>query len=528
VADLARVAEPAVRVWRDATPTQRAAIGAFAISSIVVIVLVAVLVGRPSYAVLYSNLEQEDGGAIVAKLQEMKVPYRVAADGKAVEVPANRVHDLRLQMANQGLPAGGTVGFEIFDQSSMGLSEFGEKMRYQRALQGELARTISQIRQVEAARVHIVLPEPKLYSAEAARPTASVVLKLGSGKPLSDAQVGSIVHLVSSAVENLKPDDVTVVDTAGNLLSAEAGLDAAGAASASAASRLKLQRDFERQMERDIESMIEKVTGPDKCAVRVHADLNFDNKTSEIETYEPLRENEGVITSRKDSSEEYTGGGGAVASGVPGVASNIGGATPRFPATGGADQYKRTDTTTDYLVSKRIEHTTVPPGQVERLSVAVFVDGDVDRSKASAIRDTVMVAAGIDEERGDQITVESLPFDTTAQKKLDKEMGSSSFRGLAVGVGKNLAAVLLLVIFLMFLRSALNPKRVESGEPVAAELNGARPEALGAGYPPQATQGAGEATAGAEQDPQMAELVKADSEGLANAIRTWMSQREGA
>jgi flagellar M-ring protein FliF len=526
VADLARLADPAVRVWRDATPTQRAAIGAFAISSVLVVVLVAVLVGRPSYGVLYSNLGDEDAGAIAAKLGDMKVPYRIAAAGGAIEVPVNRVHDLRLRMANEGLPAGGTVGFEIFDRSSMGLSEFGEKMRYQRALQGELARTISQIRQVQDARVHIVLPEAKLYIEQAARPTASVVLRLGAGKPLGDSQVGSIVHLVSAAVENLKPADVTVVDTAGNLLSAEAGLDAGGAASALAASRLKLQREFERQTERDIESMIEKVTGPDKCVVRVHAELNFDNKTSETKTYLPMRENEGVISSRKETTEQYSGGGGAVAQGMPGTSSNIGEGTPAFSRTGGADQYARSDVTSEYLVSETVEHTTVPPGQVERLSVAVFVDGDVDRSTAAAIRDSVVTAAGIDETRGDQITVESLPFDTTAQKDLAKEMGGSATRGMIVGIGKNLAAVLLLVIFLLFLRSALAPKASPAEESVAAELAGARPESLEPGAPAPAAAQPGSASPPEVENPQIGELVKADSEGLANAIRTWMTQRE--
>jgi flagellar M-ring protein FliF len=525
LADLARLADPALRVWRDATPTQRTAIGAFAISSVLVVVLVAVLVGRPSYAVLYSNLEEQDAGAIVGKLGDLKVPYRIAGDGRAIEVPANRVHDLRLSLANQGLPASGTVGFEIFDRSSMGLSEFGEKMRYQRALQGELQRTISQIQQVQDARVHIVLPERKLYTEDAARPTASVVLKLAAGKPLNDSQVASIAHLVSSAVENLKPEDVTVVDTGGNLLSAEAGLDSGGAASASAASRLKLQREFERQVERDVTSMIEKVTGPEKCAVRVHAELNFDNKTSDVETYVPLRGSEGVLSSHKETSEQYTGGGGAVAQGMPGTSSNIGPGVPRISGAGGADQYAKSDTTSEYLVSKTVEHTTAPPGQVERLSVAVFVDGEVDRRTSSAIRDAVAVAAGIDETRGDQITVESLPFDTTAQKAVEKEMGGASARRMIFGIGKNAAAVILLLVFLVFLRSALNPKATPSEESVAAELNGTHAEALGtAGREPAESE---HPEAEGVQNPQIAELVKADSEGLASAIRSWMAQREG-
>jgi flagellar M-ring protein FliF len=504
---LKRLAEPVARVWREAGATQRLAILTFIILALGVVAVAAVVASRTSYGVLYSNLQEDDAGSIVAKLKEQKVSYRLAGGGTVVEVPENQVHELRLSLASAGLPRGGNVGFEIFDRSQLGLSEFGEKLNYQRALQGELARTICQLDPVQYARVHIVMPRERLYSANQERASASVVVRLRPGTHLTSDQVRSITNLVSSAIEGLEPQLVTVVDTAGTLLSADPALGGEGGGTTVAAARLALRREYEHEVERNVQTMLDRVLGPGKAVVRANAVINFDKKETEQEQFEPLGKGTGVLESQQEKTETYNGGV-PLPSGVPGTASNI----ALAPATvrSDHDNYQRKETTAQYRVSRKIERTTVEPGQVERLSVAVFVDGDVGSAQKAALENAVATAAGIDLQRGDRVTIEVLPFDTTAAAKQEKEGKSLERRDLLVSIGKNAAAIALLVVFLLMTRSFFKVKPAGDEEPViAAEIPETRP--IGA-YASQSLQ--------QQQQPQaLPDLAGADPAGLAKIVR---------
>jgi len=521
---LGRVVAPIAKWWKQASAGQRAAIGLFLALSVALLGGVAVLASRPSYGVLFSNLQSEDGGAIVAALKDLKMPYRVGADGSSIEVPTDKVRELRLQLAGQGLPRGGNVGFEIFDKSQMGLSEFTEKLNYQRALQGELARTIAELQPVEFARVHIVLPQERLYTTEQEPVTASVVLALKPAAQLSSQQIGSIVHLVSSSVEGLKPGNVTVVDTAGELLSSQVEAEATPGSPSLAASQLRSQRDFETEMARSLQSMLEKVLGPGRAVVRVSAKMNFDNQQTEEETFQPANgaangaeSAKGVLAQQEQVEESYSGGKGAAPSGIPGVASNTGTAPKIASKPGGSDSYQHSETKTEYRVSRRVNRVTVQPGQVQRLSVAVFVDGDLGRTQIARIQESVTAAAGLDPSRGDQVIVQGAKFSAAPDQETRQERQLASRRTL-ITVGKDAAAVVLLLIFLIFARSAFKTKEVPDLQPTP-------PPVMPDGRPVTAYRGIAAAGAPAEENvTPLTQLTQVESEDLARSIRAWLTE----
>ena len=517
---------PAAKFWRTATTSQKMALAAFVMAGLVIIGVIATVATRPSYAPLYSGLSQDDAAQIVGKLREQKVDYRLAGGGSAVEVQADKVYDVRLQLAEAGLPRGGNVGFELFDGNHVGLTEFGEHINYQRALQGELERTISELDCVESARVHLVMPESKLYLEEQTRPTASVVLKLRGGRVIGQQQVRGIVHLVSSAVEGLSPDDVKVLDTSGNILGAPGGMSPDSGGGGIALARLQMEREYERQVEQKVQSMLEEVAGPDKAVVRVNASIDFDSRETEESIYEPAADGKGVLDSQQQMQESYTGRGPAVASGIPGIASNSGARPANQPSVGGAgDGYQRVETTSKYQITKKVAKSIIAPGQVKRLSLALFVDQSVAAEQVKALEKAASAAAGIDAARGDQVVVESLPF--AEPKKEEKAESGSKARELYVSVGKDAAAALLLVIFLVFVRSMLKPKSATVAVPRGAALAMA---AAGAPVAAATAAAAGEAevkrSSGNGSNPAEV-LAGVDSAQMAQAIKGLLGDVEG-
>jgi flagellar M-ring protein FliF len=506
------------RLWNQLNSSQRVVVAAFAAVSIVAMVVIGMVASKPRMAVLFSRLEPEDAGAICQKLSEQKVPYQLSADSSTVEVPASQVDDLRLAMTAQGLPQGGTVGFELFDKSSFGMTEFTERLNYQRAVQGELSRTIEHLAPVINARVHVAMPQDKLYTSEQDPVTASVVLKLKRGSPLGDEQVGGIVHLVASAVEGLKPENVTVVDNQGNVLS-EAG-EYGGGGHLLTASQTKLKRQYETELARNIESMLARILGPDKAVVRVSADMNFDQKQVRSESYEPAEsgKGQGVLQSETKSNETYTG------STIP--------SSVRSKAGAPSDNYTRTESTNQYEVTKRTEETVSAPGQLKRLSVAVLVDDKVGAAKVTAIRSAVATAAGTDAERGDQVTVQSIAFDDAVKKAEDEAAAKDSKMGMISSIGKTVGAVVLLLGFLMVLKGIVKQIKVQLPAQASIQSNPVVPQSVGEMLKEQ-----GAASQPATEQPAAADPVKvpvpngvpkdiaqSSPEELARLVRTWMSE----
>lgn len=509
------------KFWGTLNNTQRFMAVVFISTSVVLLLVVSVIATRPNMSVLFSGLESGDAGAIVAKLQESSIPYEI--DGNTVKVPEKNVHELRMQLASQGLPKGGTVGFELFDKSSLGMTEFTQRLNYQRALQGELCRTIDQIDSVSQSRVHIAIPEQNVFGDDNKQPTASVVLKMRAGNRLNTDQVAGIVRLVSSAVDGLTPDKVTIVDTDGNMLS-EPVDSATGLDPRMSSSQLRMKQEYERQVQQDIQSMLERVLGPNKAVVRVNAKVNFDRKEKSSEHYEPLGDDKGVLLSEDRMEESYNGAGGP-AGGIVGIRSAVGG-TAVMPSAAASKGYQRIEANTKYEVSKTTEHVVTAPGQVENVSVAVMVDGKVEANKIQSIRNVVATAAGIDPERGDKITVESMAFDDSAAKAQAKEMQAAESKSNYMAMGKTVAGVLLLFAFLFFLKGTLKQIKVQSPQhATVTEVSEAEVPAGLQGLdstPEMMEEMAAAVSPGQPSRP--GRLEKPSSEDVAKALRAWMSE----
>ncbi len=239
---------------------------------------------QPEYQVLFSNLSQEDAGEMVAKLKEKKVPFQLSAEGSSILVTKEQVYDTRLSLAAEGLPKGGGVGFEVFDRTNLGATDFVQKLNYQRALQGELSRTIRQIKEIEHARVHIVTPKESLFVEDQKRPTASVLIKTRSGMRLEASQVEGIVHLVASAVEGLDSGNITVVDTSGKILFKRNDATSIGQMTTN---QLEYQRNIEEGLKKKVQGMLEEVLGLNKAIARVSADIDFQQIDITEETFDP-------------------------------------------------------------------------------------------------------------------------------------------------------------------------------------------------------------------------------------------------
>jgi len=383
---------------------------------------------QPDYRVLFANFSDRDGGAIVASLQQMNVPYKFADGGSAILIPANQVHDVRLKLASQGLPKGGNVGFELMENQKLGVSQFLEQVNFQRALEGELARSIQSLGAVQAARVHLALPKASVFVRDQQKPTASVLLNLHPGRTMDPQQVSAIVHLVASSVPELPTKNVTVVDQNGNLLS-ESGKPAG--ANGLDPTQLKYVQELQQSIVKRIESIVTPIVGPNNVRAEATADVDFSHSEQAAETYKPNGTQEAAAIRSQQSSETQSNAP-LGASGVPGALSNqpqpnatapIAGA----PAAGTGAQTptgnRQKDMTVNYEVDKTVRYVQQPMGGIKRLSVAVVVnykkevgkDGKVtmkplsDAEKAQ-ISDLVKEAMGFNKDRGDSLNVVNSPF----------------------------------------------------------------------------------------------------------------------
>ncbi len=375
-------------------------------------------VAQPDMGLLFSDLSLKDSGQIAQKLDSLSIPYEVRAQGAQIMVPNDQVTKLRMQFAEQGVPQGGSVGYEIFDKAdNFGPSQFVENINKVRALEGELARTISSIGIVQSARVHLVLPQRELFSRERQEATASIVVKLRSAERLGKAQVAAIQHLVAAAVPGLTAAHVSLVDSDGNLLARGDG-DGEGSAAMSSSNSEEMRVNFENRLARNVESLLERSVGPGKARVDVHADMNFDRVTTNSESYDPdgqvVRSTQ-TTTSSDDSGSNGAGDAVSVSTNLPG------GQTA--PSAGKQSKSAHNEETVNYEISKTVKSQVRDQGSVQKLSVAVLIDGTsvtgADGKKAYTPRNpdemkqlTALVrsAVGYDEKRGDTVEVQNLPF----------------------------------------------------------------------------------------------------------------------
>ncbi|WP_459204448.1 flagellar basal-body MS-ring/collar protein FliF (plasmid) [Ralstonia pseudosolanacearum] len=430
-----------------------------AVAAVVAVIAAATLWSRaPDYRVLYSNVADSDGGAIIAALQQMNVPYRFADGGSAIMVPEANVHEARLKLAAQGLPKGGLAGFELMENQKFGTSQFVEQVNYQRALEGELARTIQAMQEVQSARVHLALSKPSVFVREQVKPSASVLLKLYPGRMLDRSQVQAIGHLLASSVPDLPLSNVTVVDQSGRLLSAAFQDNASGLDP----TQLNYVRDIEQGYIKRIEAILGPVLGDDNVRAQVTADVDLDNTEQMAETYRPNQDPANGAVRSTHTSESTQNKAGAQG-GVPGALSNQPPTAPRMlptapapaaqqaaagqngqnaqngqngqqPAAAGTGQAAANgvessarDITTNYEVDKTVRRTRAAVGTVRRLSVAVVVNYRADGKTWKPLSDAEMTklnalvkdAVGYDAKRGDSVNVVNSQFSGTLPTSKD-------------------------------------------------------------------------------------------------------------
>jgi flagellar M-ring protein FliF len=374
---------------------------------------------EPPYTLLYGGLELDDSAQIVSRLEAMGVPYRLQADGSAILVPADQALRLRMTLAEDNLPRGGTVGNEIFDQTSaLGTTNFLANVNLRRALEGELARTISSLADVQSARVHLVLPRHELFQRDQIEASASITLRMRGGRRLSHRQVLAVQHLVAAAVPGLVPERIAVVDDQGTLLAR--GDD--GAAGATLPSQAEDFRDaYEARLERSIEQLLERSLGPGHVQAQVNADLDFDQVTTTEETYDP----DGQVVRSTQTVEENKQNAEQDRNNSVSVGNNLPNAAAQTPAAGRTsnENSKRTEETVNYEISHKVRNQTQVGGRVRRLSVAVLVDGKMvpnqagelvyaprDAAELAQIQSLVRSAIGFDAKRGDVVEVKNMPF----------------------------------------------------------------------------------------------------------------------
>jgi flagellar M-ring protein FliF len=340
---------------------------------------------RTEYSVLFGRLTESDAAGIVGELKKQKVEYQLADGGTTIRVPAVRVHDVRLALMSSGTPIAGGVGFEIFDRQGLGATEQSQRVSYQRALQGELARTVGALEGVQQARVHLVLPESTLFRRERQEARASVSLKLEPGVALHNAQIFGIQRLVAAAVPGLDIGRVVVTDQHGLTLSAA---DALTVGAATGEGRLSMKREVEDYVTRKIVALLDRAYGPGRAIVSVDATLNFDEVRRTVQDLIPAGGSQGTVRRRRQTT-----------------AGNV-----TDPNTGfdNGQEVARGTSDTEYDYGRSVEQVVAAPGGVTRLSVGVIVPGAIDVATQERIEDMVRVAAGVNEDRGDVVVVQSL------------------------------------------------------------------------------------------------------------------------
>ncbi len=410
------------------TLKQKVGIAASVVASIVSLVMLVTWVNKPTFGVLFSNLDAQDASKIIDKLKQSSVPYQIGDDGKAILVPKDQVYELRLQMAGQGLTKSSVVGYEIFDKPTFGMTDFTQKVNYKRALEGELEKTILQLDEVKGASVHIVIPEKALFESQQQKTTASVFLKLKDGARLSPEEINGVQRLVAASVEGLHANEVTVVDASGNLLSQRnSGLEALTSA------QYDMQSKVENYLANKAQTMLDAVLGPGNAIVRVNASLDFSQVEKTTEQYDPnsVVQSEQTIQQHGDTT------------------------------SGGTSQ---TSSVTNYEVGKTVEKLVGTVGGIKKLSVAVLVNGKytaIDKAGVQTVEYTprnpqeitqltniVKTAVGYDQTRGDDVSLVNIPFENGDQAYMMKDKTGFNIMDYADKIVILVAMIGAVIVFL--------------------------------------------------------------------------------
>ena len=435
---------------RGMTFGQKVTIGGTFILTIIGFVLLLRWATKPDYVLLYSNLDLKEADQIVEALNTAGVPYRIAAGGHSIQIPSKDVYEWRMKLASQGLPSSGGIGYEVFDKKEIGISDFVQKVNYRRALEGELARTIRGISGVQNARVHIVIPEQRLFKEDQQEASASIVLQINNNMRVSESQIQGITRLVAASVEGLSPDNVTVVDSKGNILSNQWNSDSVIGLSST---QHELQQKVESYLENKAQSMLASVLGNGKAIVRVSAKLNFQRIEQTNEIYNPNT----VVLSEETTTESTTESAGQPSGEIEHIITN-------------------------YQVPKTVEYITNSVGDIERLSVSVLVDGTynttvdasggeqkeyVERTPQEMTTLTAVVrnAVGFYPQRGDQLTIQNIPFESQRELVAPGEPNMVSQPDFWLSLAQKVVPAVFLIVLLFILRAKLRKVKLSLPPP---------------------------------------------------------------
>lgn len=564
-------------IWGRLKMGQRVSLVAAALATLALVAALAYFGTRPEMGVLFSDLKPEDGQAIVEKLKAANVQYELSQGGTTVSVPAERINELRLQMAGSGALSGGHVGFDIFDRTTFGATDFTQQVNYRRAIEGELAKTLEGMDEVESVRVHVTQPRESLFTEKAERAKASVILRIRQGRELARERVAAITSLVASAVEGLDAQDVAVVDTQGRVLSAPGAGENAPGGSGAFNSQIEARRRFEAETAARIVTLLEPVSGAGHVRADVAADLDFSQVEQTEEKFDPQQQ---VIRSQQSTQEARGGGLQPQRAGVVGARANdpvaVPGAgqpsptptpatTPAAPATG--DQ--RTAMTTNYEIGRTVRRTVGGSGRIARLSVSVLVDYKTVEGVATVrtadelqkVQEVVAAAVGIDPARGDQIVVRSIPFDQPTTETRAETWMEKNQALVRAGIKYGALLLVTLLVLLFVVRPARRALRAsaaeadskllgpgtaaasEAGDPAAALLPGEDAVRLGAQLqaPPRTvaeleaemqakvTEGlsspSAESMRASTLRKQLAERAQQNPEAIAMTLRSWLNEK---
>jgi flagellar M-ring protein FliF len=439
-------------IWRNLdTRGQVTLIGALVAVLVVGFVLFRVA-SRPSYAALATGLDPADASEVAGALDAAGVGYRLVNGGTEVDVVQGQESRARVALADEGLPRGGHVGFEIFDKQSLGTTDFQQRVNYQRALEGEIGRTIEEIDGVRGAQVQLVLPQESLFLDEGSKASAAVLLEGAS--MLDGGTVKGIAHLVSSSVEGLDPEKVTITDGEGSMLWPDAD------ASFGSSSRLESEQQYAAQLSALANAMLTNALGEGKADARVHAALNVDQTTRDTVRYD----DEGTPLTTQ-TEQETLQSEGSTSGTAAGTASNIPGYAATENGSGGSNEYNKKSTHTDFGVDKTVERTVVAPGAVERLDVALLFDQSVPADQVVDLRNAVGALVGLDAERGDTISTATLEFAAPAEEEAAKAGGATGALANPLGLVKYVVLGVGSLLFLFLMRRGLRRRESEAIAP---------------------------------------------------------------
>lgn len=502
---------------RNLGPARLAAIGTVVIGSIIFFAFLASHFSNPNMALLYGELDPQDSGKIIAKLEASGVPYELRGDGRQILVPAERALRLRMMMAEEGLPSGGSIGYEIFDRSeSLGTTSFVQNVNLVRALEGELARTIRSVSQVQEARVHLVLPKRELFSRQQQEPSASVMLRSRGTERLSKAQVQAVQHLVAAAVPGLKPSRISVVDAHGRLL-ARAGAEGPDN-EANAAANDELRRAHESRLTRTIEDLLEQSIGAGKVRAQVAVEMDFDRMTTSSETYDPdgqVARSVQNVTEDQQSTEAADNNAVSVQNNLPDAGQNQGNGAKNLSRSA------RNEETTNFEISKTVKSLVRESGVVRRLSVGVLIDGVYatengqrtyqprSQEELDKLAALVRSAIGFDQKRGDTLEIINLRF---AQTEHPPDVSAPLF-GLTKADYFRIAEIFVLaVVGILVILLVVRPLVMRTLEALPTALGPNREQALLADQSVDAPALAGPSATGmsSEQVETMVDLAKVE------------------